>query len=104
MLQVGVGAKLSYQLTSRDVRIIPELHGKFLYDFIGDQQQATATFTGGGAAFATKGFDPPRASGNLGVKLTLMTKNNLSFALNYDYEWKAGYYSHNGYFHIRYAF
>jgi len=33
-----------------------------------------------------------------------MTKNNLSFALNYDYEWKAGYYSHNGYFHIRYAF
>ena len=104
MLQVGVGAKLSYQLTSRDVRIIPELHGKFLYDFIGDQQQATATFTGGGASFATKGFDPPRASGNLGAKLTLMTKNNLSFALNYDYEWKAGYYSHNGYFHIRYAF
>ena len=104
MLQVGVGAKLSYQLTSRDVRIIPELHGKFLYDFIGDQQQATATFTGGGASFATKGFDPPRASGNLGAKLTLMTKNNLSFALNYDYEWKSGYYSHNGYFHIRYAF
>ena len=104
MLQAGAGAKLSCQLTGRDVRIVPELHGKFLYDFIGDQQQATATFTGGGASFATKGFDPPRASGNLGAKLTLMTKNNLSFALNYDYEWKSGYYSHNGYFHIRYAF
>jgi len=104
LLQAGAGAKLAYVITRPDVKIIPEVHGKFLYDFIGDQQQATATFTGGGASFATNGFDPPRASGNLGAKLTLMTKNNLSFVLNYDYEWKEGFYSHSGYFNIRCAF
>jgi len=59
---------------------------------------------GGGASFATKGFDPPKAGGNLGAKLTLMTKENLSCALNYDYEWKEGFYSHSGFFHIRLAF
>jgi len=104
MLQAGVGMKLAYVLTRDSLRIIPELHGKFLYDFIGDQQQATATFTGGGASFATKGFDPPKAGGNLGGKFTVMTKNNLSCTLNYDYEWKEGFYSHSGFFHIRLAF
>jgi len=33
-----------------------------------------------------------------------MTKENLSCALNYDYEWKEGFYSHSGFFHIRLAF
>jgi len=104
LLQAGAGAKLAYAITRQEVKIVPEIHGKFLYDFIGDRQQATATFTGGGASFATNGFDPPRASGNLGAKLTVMTKENLTFALNYDYEWKEGFYSHSGFFNIRYAF
>ncbi|MDD5168922.1 MAG: autotransporter domain-containing protein [Syntrophales bacterium] len=104
MFQTGLGAKLAYPLTRQEVVIIPEIHGKWLYDFIGDQQQATSTFTGTGASFVTKGFNPPKSSGNLGARLTLLTKYNLAFSLNYDFEWKEDFRSNSGYINIRYSF
>jgi len=46
MLQSGVGARFSYPLLYERSQIIPEVHVRWFYDFIGDRQQATATFTG----------------------------------------------------------
>ncbi len=104
LFQTGVGAKAAYPIVKKNLRITPELHAKWLYDFAGDAQQTTSTFTGGSASFVTKGIDPPRSSGNVGVKLTVMTQSNWSVSLNYDVEMKSDFYSHNGWINLRYDF
>ena len=104
LFQTGLGAKVAYPVVQNGLRITPELHAKWLYDFAGDPQQATSSFTGGGASFVTAGFELPRSSGNLGAKLTLMTQSNWSVSLNYDFEIKSDFYSHNGWINLRYEF
>lgn len=104
LFQTGLGAKAAYPIIKKSLRITPELHARWLYDFAGDAQQATSTFTGGGASFVTTGFEPPRTSGNIGAKLTIMTQSNWSVSLNYDFEMKQDFYSHNGWVNLRYEF
>jgi outer membrane autotransporter protein len=104
MLQSGLGTSLSRSFPWRGSRIIPEFHLKWLYDFIGDRQQVTSTFTGGGASFSTGGYDPPRSSLNGGARLTVMNGNRVTLSLNYDLELKKDFYSHAGYASIRFAF
>ena len=104
MFQTGLGAKLAYPIRHKDAQILPEIHAKWLYDFIGDPQQATASFTSGGASFATQGIDPPKSSYQIGAKISLLTVNNLTLALNYDFDFKENFYRHSGYFSVRYAF
>ncbi|MGA2774488.1 MAG: autotransporter domain-containing protein [Candidatus Omnitrophota bacterium] len=104
LLQSGLGARIAYTLEKKNFTVIPDFHFKWLYNFINDNQQATSTFAGGGASFPTSGFNQPRSSYNLGTKWTILTKNNISFSLNYDYELKPGFYSHSGYINVRHEF
>ncbi|PKN17761.1 MAG: hypothetical protein CVU71_15135 [Deltaproteobacteria bacterium HGW-Deltaproteobacteria-6] len=104
LFRTGLGTKIVYPILRKSCRITPELHAKWLYDFAGDAQQTTSTFTGGGASFVSKGSDPPRSSGNLGAKLIVMTQANWSVSLNYDFEIKPDFYSHNGWINVRYEF
>ncbi len=104
LFQTGLGAKLAYPILRQASRIIPEVSVKWLYDFVGDRQQSISQFIGGGASFATKGFDPAQSSYIAGAKLTLLTKANVTFALSYDFEKKADFSGHSGYVNLRYAF
>ena len=102
--QTGLGARLAYKVVSKDYTLIPDLHVKWLYDFIGDNQQATSTFTGGGASFATNGFTPAQSSYDFGTRLVLLSKEHITLTLNYDFELKEDFYSHAGYGNVRYDF
>ncbi|MFA5337744.1 MAG: autotransporter outer membrane beta-barrel domain-containing protein, partial [Candidatus Omnitrophota bacterium] len=104
LLQSGLGAKLAYPITVNSCTFIPEFHAKWLYEFLGEAQQATSTFTGGGASFATSGFSPAQSSYNLGLKLTLLAKQNISLSFGYDFEGKSDFYSHSGRVNVRYDF
>jgi len=104
ILQSGLGAKIAYPIQKNNVQLIPELHARWLYDFVGDPQQATAQFTGGGATFASKGLDPPKSSYNIGAKLNILTEYGVTLSLDYDLEIKHGFHSHNGYINARYEF
>ena len=76
MAQTGLGAKIGYPIdfNSKFGKLTPEAKFKWLYDWVGDAQQATSTFTGGGGSFNTQGFTPAQSSYDFGVKLTLETK------------------------------
>lgn len=104
MLQSGLGAGFSHPVVWQGARLIPEFHLKWFYDFIGDRQQTTSTFTGGGASFSTEGYDPPRSSFNAGARLTLVSLSGVTVSLNYDLELKKDFYSHAGYANIRFVF
>ncbi len=104
LLQSGLGAKIAYTIQRNNFSIIPDFHFKWLYNFINGNQQTTSTFSGGGASFATSGFNPPTSSYNFGTKWTILAKNNISVSLNYDYEMKPDFYSHSGYINVRHEF
>jgi len=104
LLQSGLGAKVSYLFAASEYTFIPEFHAKWLYEFLGEAQQTTSTFTGGGASFVTAGFSPAQSSYNLGLKLTLLTKQNISLSFGYDFEGKSDFYSHSGIINARYDF
>jgi outer membrane autotransporter protein len=104
MLQSGLGMKIERPFKTETGTIIPEVHARWLYDFIGDRQETTSTFSGGGGSFATNGFDPAQHSLNVGTKLTLVTKGNWSLETNYDFEYKEDFTSHTGWANARYKF
>ncbi|MEI8348921.1 MAG: autotransporter domain-containing protein [Candidatus Omnitrophota bacterium] len=103
-LQSGLGAKFGYPLENKYGTFIPEFHPKWLYDFIGDNQQSSATFTGGGGSFPTNGFRPAKSSLNIGTKFTLAAKNNVELSFGYDFEVKKDFYGHSGILNISYKF
>lgn len=104
MLQSGLGVKLERPFETKGGAMIPEVHFRWLYDFIGDKQETTSNFSGGGGSFATQGFDPAQHSFNAGTKLTLAAKGNWSLETNYDFEYKEDFISHTGWANIRYRF
>jgi YD repeat-containing protein len=104
LAQTGLGLKLARPIEAGSCTLIPEIRVKWLYDWIGDAQQLTSTFTGGGGGFTTNGSTPAQSSYDFGTKLTLATKLNVTLSVNYDLEIKEDFYSHNGYAELRYAF
>lgn len=104
MLQSGLGMKIERPFKTETGTIIPEIHAKWLYDFIGDRQETTSTFSGGGGSFATNGFDPAQHSLNAGAKITLIANNNWALETNYDFEYKEDFTAHTGWADVRYKF
>ncbi|MDD5174429.1 MAG: autotransporter outer membrane beta-barrel domain-containing protein [Candidatus Omnitrophica bacterium] len=104
--QTGLGMKIGYPLELKkiDTKVTPEFKFKWFYDWVGDAQQTTSTFTGGGGSFGTKGFIPAQSSYDFGLKLTVETVNNITLSLSYDLEIKEDYYGHYGYGELRYRF
>ncbi len=104
LLQSGLGAMIAYPVKMDNITFIPELHGMWLYDFFGDKQQTTSTFTGGGGSFKTSGTDPAQHSFDVGAGLTFNTEYNVIVVLNYDFEIKEDFYGHSGDVSVKYSF
>lgn len=104
VLQSGLGLKLAYPMTVDAGALTPSISGKWLYDFIGDAVQTSSTFTGGGAAFTTNGFDPAQHSFDIGAELKLVTHGDWTLVANYDLELKEDFTGHSGVLTGRYQF
>jgi hypothetical protein len=74
------GSKIAYPFSKNTIQLLPELYARWLYDFIGDQQQMTSQFTGGGASFASKGLEPPKSSYNIGAKFNIVTEYGVTLS------------------------
>lgn len=99
----SVGVKFHTKVKSGNAFVIPELRGGLNYDFAGDEAAASATYTGGGAAFTVTGAEVAQFSGNAGLGLTFIY-GAFSVAANYDTEIKADFISHTGTFEARFKF
>ena len=103
-LQSGLGARAEYPLKLDCGTLTPAVHGKWLYDFIGDNVQATSTFTGGGASFDTNGADPAQSSFDVGGTLSLALKNDVTITGECDTELKDEFWGIYGSVTMRYNF
>lgn len=102
--QTGFGAKIEYPFNTKYGILIPELRFKWLYDWVGDAAQTTATFAGFAPSFSTYGTAPAQSSFDIGTKLTLVSKNNVTLSVNYDLQLQEDLYGHYGYVEARYSF
>ncbi|MBK68078.1 MAG: hypothetical protein CMP22_08130 [Rickettsiales bacterium] len=102
----SVGASLQSEMVARNgATWLPEVHANFMYDFIGDEAQATSTFTGTGVSYSTEGADIAEASVNLGTGVTYTVPNKMmDFTASYDAELKEDFSSHTGVLKARFKF
>jgi outer membrane autotransporter protein len=103
-VQTGLKLKMAYPIRRASLSLTPELHAGIFHDFAGENVETTARLAGGGTAFTATGCEPSRSSLNIGAKLTLATRNNLTFLLGYDFELREYFTGHAGFLQIRYAF
>ena len=104
MVESGLGAKLSTQVKYDWGNLTPEVHAKWLYDFVNDDMVMTSSFTGGGGAFTTNGAKMAKNGADVGGKLSFDLKNNISLIAECDAELRDGFYGIFGSATVRYKF
>jgi autotransporter-associated beta strand protein len=100
-----LGTKIAYPIQSKKLgEFIPAARAAWVYDYIGDQFQTTASFAGGGSSFTTQGAKPAKSGLLLGGELAFLNKGNVTMTANYDLELKDQFMSNTYYGTIRYDF
>ncbi len=105
IFELGIGLDAAWKTQTRDGGYIePVLHAGVRHDLIGDEVEATSTFSGGGASFKTTGFDPAQTTFDVGAGVTYYAASNWEFVADYDYEAKSDYDSHSALLKAQYKF
>lgn len=105
ILKSDLGAKFDYPMSSNGVTYNPHVLVAWDYDFIGDETKTTSNFSSAaGVTFESKGADVARNSIRLGAGLDVMTQDNLTVSLDYDYEGRTKFDSHAGTIKARFGF
>lgn len=100
-----VGAKARWNLEGpAGLSYMPELRAGLSYDLIGDEQESTANFTGGGTSFNTTGSKVAQFGVNLGASVTITEGDGFEVLASYDAEVKDDYNSHSGVLRARWEF
>jgi len=75
------------------------------YDALQEQASSTSLFAGGsGAAFATRGINPPRWLGRGDANLTFRTASNMDVVVAYNVEGRRDFLNHTGSVKLAWAF
>jgi len=104
ILESGLGASIAYPVKFGWGDVTPEVHAKWLYDFIDDNMVVTSAFTGGGASFTSTGASPARNGANIGGKLSFDFNNDISLIAGIDTEVKDNFFGVYGSVALRYKF
>jgi autotransporter-associated beta strand protein len=103
-LQSGLGARIAAPIKCKWGTFTPEAHGKWFYDFIGDDMAVTSNFNGGGGNFGSNGCKPALNSFNVGGQVIFDFKNDVSIIGNCDTEMKNQFFGIYGSLTLRYDF
>ncbi len=104
-LEQSLGTKLAYPLVNKKMgTFIPSVKAAWLYDYIGDRFESTASFAGGGTSFTTQGAKPARNGMLFGAELAFLNKGNVTLTGNWDCEVKDQFLSNTYYGTARYDF
>lgn len=99
-----VGFDLAKEFESSGMIIRPTVRAAYLYDFLAEEAETTALFTGGGASFRVTDARPERSSFNLGASLNVMTTQSVTLSADYDYVGRSNYDAHSGMLRARFGF
>jgi outer membrane autotransporter protein len=104
-LEQSLGMKLAYPIVNKKVgTFIPSAKAAWLYDYMGDRFETTASFAGGGPSFNTQGAKPAKNGMLFGAELAFLNKGNMTLTGNWDIELKDQFMSNTYYGTVRYDF
>ncbi|MFH1209054.1 MAG: autotransporter outer membrane beta-barrel domain-containing protein [Candidatus Omnitrophota bacterium] len=104
-LEQSLGMKLVYPMVSEKAgTFIPSVKAAWLYDYLGDRFETTASFAGGGGVFTTRGAKPAKNGMLFGGELAFLNKGNMTVTGNWDMELKDQFMSNTYYGSVRYDF
>ncbi|MBI4711654.1 MAG: autotransporter outer membrane beta-barrel domain-containing protein, partial [Candidatus Omnitrophica bacterium] len=104
-LEQALGTKLAYPMVAEKMgTFIPSVKAAWLYDYIGDRFETTASFAGGGPSFNTRGAKPAKNGMLFGAELAFLNKGNMTLTGNWDMELKDQFMSNTYYGTARYDF
>lgn len=105
VLDLGVSVDAVWDVALDDGSLLqPSAHAGYSYGVMNDSVESTASFTGGGPAFKTQGFEPDEHTFNVGAGLTYQATNNWEIRAQYDFEFKDDYQAHAGLVRAKYSF
>lgn len=102
-LGLGVDATWSFEQANGSL-FKPSVGLGVRHDLIGDEYQATNSFTGATTSFKVEGFDPAQTTFDAGVGFDYHTTSNWTLSADYNYEFKSDYDSHAGVVKASYKF
>ncbi|MBV39246.1 MAG: hypothetical protein CMM23_11430, partial [Rhodospirillaceae bacterium] len=94
VILASVGGQIHTQIKSENGIWTPTARAGVSYDIAGDEATATATYTGGGAAFKVTGAEVAQLGANVGVGATYY-QAGWSVGLAYDADFKDDYVGHS---------
>lgn len=104
-LEQGLGLKFAYPFMSEKYgTFIPSIKGAWLFDYLADRFETTASFAGGGPAFSTYGVKPARNAFLLGTELAFLNRKNMTLTGNFDWILRDQYASYTYYLTLRFDF
>jgi outer membrane autotransporter protein len=95
ILTARAGAEFTQRIVDGDAVTIPHINIMAGYDLSNDGASTSSTFTGGGAAFTTKGADPKKASLQLGFGVDHVSDDS-TVSLDFNADLRSGYDSMSG--------
>jgi outer membrane autotransporter protein len=102
---LSAGGQVAYNYAMANGSTLkPALRAKYVYHAGDTDLQTTSQFTGGGAAFQTKGAKADRSAVELGAGLTLATLSGMDLSLDYDADIRSGSFGQTGQLKARWAF
>lgn len=97
MLLGSFGARYEFEIISETGTFSPKFNAGVLYDFVGDDSEASSTYTTSGLAYDIEGADVEKVSFVFGTGLTFITDDGLTeWTMAYDSEFKEDYIAHTG--------
>jgi len=100
---IGISALKEMELNN-GARFVPELRVSWRHEFLNEIQINRSSFSGGGDAFVTQGFDPANDTFNIGLSATIQLHDKVDLRFNYDFDAKSDYSSHSGLINLRYSY
>lgn len=105
VFKTGLGAKLAYPIVDGGITYTPRLSAGWYYDLIGDEAGTTSNFSSAAATtFVSKGADVARSAFKLGTGLDILSQDNVTLSVDYNWESKEDFDSHTGELKARFAF
>ncbi len=104
ILESGLGLSMSTSEEKDWGLFTPEIHAKWLHDYIDDKMVVTSSFTGGGGSFTSNGVTPQKDGIEYGSKLSFDLKNDISLIAECNVEMRSGFIGVYGSGTVHYKF
>ena len=83
-LQASIGWKVSYPWQAGKTLFLPNISASYRYEFLRDSTNITSRLAQGSSPFSIETISPNRNFVVLGIGITVVAGDNVSFSINYD--------------------